>query len=280
MNPAFSRNHEPPKIYHGQYSTDLIRDKSFGFLDDAVKADKPFFLTIAPVAPHNNVQGGRDTKPIPAPRHRGLFKDVKIPRTKNFNPEQPSGASWVKELPRLNARQVENMDEWHRDRLRSLQAVDELVDKIVAKLIGYNLLSNTYIFFTTDNGFHIAQHRFKPGKTCGYEEDIRIPLIVRGPGVPKGVSSQIVTSHTDMAATFFDILGIPQRDEFDGSPIPLTEAALAAPEKTKREHVNIEFWSLRTPATQSIPGLSPVPGLPTIQCTYQKRALKLPDLYP
>ncbi len=48
-------------------------------------------------------------------------------------------------------------------------------------------------------GFHIGQHRLTAGKLCPYEEDINIPLLIRGPDVAKGVTSEIINSHTDMA---------------------------------------------------------------------------------
>ena len=97
-NPGFQRNFGLPKTYPGQYSTDLVAEKALGFLDDAVKEPKPFFLTIAPTAPHGNFNVTVDpwtfsynlTKqnPMPATRHLGLFTDAKVPRTKNFNPDK------------------------------------------------------------------------------------------------------------------------------------------------------------------------------------------------
>lgn len=84
--------------YEGSHTTDVIPAKANGFLDDAIAAKKPFFLTIAPVAPHSNVEFGGPTfdnfrllnvtPPISLERHKHLFKDIKIPRTEHFNPEK------------------------------------------------------------------------------------------------------------------------------------------------------------------------------------------------
>lgn len=93
-NSTYQRNHEPPKSYEGQYTTDVITEKGLGFLNDALDSDRPFFLTVAPIAPHANIDaaqllsGGATimTEPIPDPSYRHLFEDVKLPRTPNFNP--------------------------------------------------------------------------------------------------------------------------------------------------------------------------------------------------
>lgn len=95
LNSTWQRNQDEPVSYEGSHTTDVITEKANGFLVDAIAAKKSFFLTIAPVAPHSNVEfNDQDTgemiitPPIPAERHKHLFKDVKIPRTENFNPEQ------------------------------------------------------------------------------------------------------------------------------------------------------------------------------------------------
>ena len=117
------------------------------------------------------------------------------------------------------------------------------MDGLISRLEGSGILDNTFIVYSSDNGFHIGQHRLQPGKSCGYEEDIHIPLIIRGPGVPKGYTTDIVTTHTDLAPTFFELLGIPLRDEFDGRPIPTTEAGIEkARERARHEHANVEYW--------------------------------------
>ncbi|KAF2143973.1 uncharacterized protein K452DRAFT_306619 [Aplosporella prunicola CBS 121167] len=249
LNSSFQRNQDPPVNHPNEYATDLLAEKAYGFLDDAVQADRPFFLTIAPVAPHANVAKGSDgknkfTEPIPAKRHEHLFKDVKVPRTPNFNPENPSGVSWIKALPRQSQENVDYNDHFYRQRLRSLQAVDEIIEGVVERLDRYGILDNTYIIFTTDNGFHVGQHRMQPGKECGYEEDINIPLIIRGPGVPKNATTDIVTSHTDLAPTFLDLIGVAPRKEFDGLAIPVTGKGIAEAKNSRHEHVNVEFWGI------------------------------------
>ncbi|KAK4186296.1 alkaline-phosphatase-like protein [Podospora australis] len=265
LNATYQRNNDPPVSYEGQHTVDVLAKKSLGFLDDAVDAGKPFFLGIAPVAPHSNVKSstlGLDdpnwdddlidlpdledlvsfTAPIPAERHKHLFKDVKIPRTPNFNPDFPTGANWVRTRQKLSKENIEYNDEFYRQRLRALQSVDELVASVVARLKEHGVLDNTYIFYTTDNGYHISQHRLNPGKECGFEEDINIPLIIRGPGVSQGEISEIVTTHTDLAPTILSVAGIQARADFDGEAIPLNQNDLEVAVSTRHEHVTVEFW--------------------------------------
>lgn len=260
LNATYQRNHEEPVSHEGQHTMDVLMGKAYGMLDDAAKETKPFFLGIAPVAPHSNLRLKRgrtdfnnhtnfgdyivNTPPIPLDRHKHLFKDAKVPRTANFNPDQPSGANWIRQRKQLTEANVEFNDHFYRERLRSLQSVDELVDGIFARLAEYDLLDNTYVFYTTDNGYHLSQHRLQPGKECSFEEDINIPLIIRGPGVPGGQTSEIVTTHTDLAPTILSLAGAQSRASFDGEAVPLTQEGLKEAEKSRHEHVTVEFWGI------------------------------------
>lgn len=83
-------------------------------------------------------------------------------------------------------------------------------------------LTNTYIFFSSDNGFHLGQHRLPAGKNTEFEEDLHVPLIVRGPGVPAGHVRQHLTLNIDFAPTFAKLAGVPIPTFVDGrSLVPL-----------------------------------------------------------
>lgn len=133
-------------------------------------------------------------------------------------------------------------DHFYRQRLRALQAVDEFVENLVQRLDQQGILDNTYIVYTSDNGYHIGHHRMQPGKECGYEEDINVPLVIRGPGVPKNEISEIVTSHTDLVPTFFEMVGLTPHEDFDGAAIPLSAIGLESAKHARHEHVNVEYW--------------------------------------
>ncbi len=138
---------------------------------------------------------------------------------------------------------IEYNDDFYRARLQALQAVDEIVEGLVTRLEEYGILDNTYIIFSADNGYHISQHRLPPGKECGFEEDINVPLIIRGPGVPIGEETDVVSAHADLAPTILKIAGAEWGWEgLDGSPIPLSEEEIEVAREERQEHVNVEFW--------------------------------------
>lgn len=226
----------------GTHTTWVTRDKAENFIDDAADSGEQFFMMVAPVAPHAQMKywGYPQAPPPPPKEYDHLFNDAVSPRTPNFNPDDPSGVSWVYQMPKLTQMQVEANDHFHRSRLRNLVGVDDLVGALIQKLDARGLLDNTYVIYTSDNGFHISNHRLTPGKRCGFEEDINIPLLIRGPGMPSGITTNITNSHTDIAPTVLQMMGIDLRDDFDGEPIPITQPDLT--NSTKYEHVNVEFW--------------------------------------
>lgn len=154
------------------------------------------------------------------------------------NTAQPSGANWIKTLPLQNQTIVDYEDHYYRQRLRSLQSVDELVNSVIERLESSGQLEETYIIFTSDNGYHIGQHRLAPGKSSGYEEDIRVPFFIRGPGVPEGRVDNTVTTHIDLAPTLFELAGLPLREDFDGTPMRVAQDSSGI----VHEHVTVEFW--------------------------------------
>ena len=149
--------------------------------------------------------------------------------------------NWVKLLPQQTQENVDYNDHFYRSRLRALQSTDEMVDGIITRLEEVDLLDETYIIFTSDNGFHIGQHRLPPGKACGFDEDIRVPFYIRGPGIPKNSVEEAVTTHVDLAPTFFKIAGMELREDFDGTPLPIPYSDGVTP-IFRHEHVTVEFW--------------------------------------
>lgn len=174
FEPKISHNGEPPVSHAGQYSTDVISEKANDLLTEALSHDEPWFLTVAPIAPHSNwVYDEKNNKsyvsaPLSAPRHEHMFLDYKIPRTANFNRPIKGGPDWVGDLTPLNDSVIAYNDFWQRSRLQSLQAVDELLRDLVVALDAAGELDNTYVFYTTDNGYHLSQHAMFGGKMCGY----------------------------------------------------------------------------------------------------------------
>ncbi|KAI9271333.1 arylsulfatase [Sporodiniella umbellata] len=247
---VFSKNGEAPVYYKDAYQTDIIHAKAKAALKRLGKQKDPFFLWVSPMAPHAQFviheNGTMDTTfAVPAARHSHLFKDVKIvPRNANFNPlKQTKTASYWKYLKKLNETTVENFDEAYRNRLRALQAVDEIVGSIFDELEKQNNLDNTYIFYSSDNGYHLGQHRSYPGKTSNIEEDINVPFIVRGPGVPQGKVSDTVSTHHDLPSTFLALANAEVPAWVDGGVIPINKKLKHHHRPASKESFAVEFWS-------------------------------------
>jgi arylsulfatase A-like enzyme len=199
------------------YITDVMLERAVAFITETttLSPTQPFFLALNVYAPHSPAR--------PAPRHIGLFPDAKAPRTPSFNEEDVSDKPpFMQAAPPLTTEQIEQMDALYRARLQSLQAVDEAVAALVQTLEDTGQLDNTYIVFFSDNGFHMGQHRMVSGKGMPYEEDIRVPLIIRGPGVRKNAVRDELASIIDLAPTFAEIAGTQMSNLVDGrSLLPL-----------------------------------------------------------
>lgn len=193
------------------YLTDVISAQTTSFIRRAVaqNPNQPFFAYVAPYAPHSPA--------TPAPRHESLFKGMGAPRTSAFNESDVSDKpTWVKTTPRLDAAQIDDIDKLYRKRRQSLVAVDEMVQAIINTLQSTGQLANTYVFFASDNGFHQGQHRLESGKNTAFEEDLLVPLMVRGPGVPAGRFVEHYTVNVDYASTFAEIAGLAPPSFVDG----------------------------------------------------------------
>lgn len=183
----------------GHYLTDVLARRARAFV--TAEDTRPFFAYIAPYAPHRPA--------IPAPRHARMFRGERAPRTPSFDAADMSGKPAVlRRLPRVSAADERRWDALHRNRLRSLQAVDEMIGDLAADLKRTGRLAHTYFLFTSDNGFHMGQHRLEAGKNTPYEEDVRVPLLVRGPGVRPGRTVDVLAGNIDIAPTLADLAGV------------------------------------------------------------------------
>jgi len=202
--------HEPE-----DYLTDVIARHTTAAIRRVAKTGQPFFFYVAPYAPHGPATA--------APRHAHLFTDTPYPRPGAFNEADVSDKpSLIRDLPKLTAEQIEWIEDHYRARLRALQGVDDLVESIVGALRETGELDNTYIVYTSDNGWHMGEHRQLYGKTTAYEEDIRVPFVMRGPGVPRGVRLTPLVLNNDLAPTFAAIGGVAPPSFVDGrSFLPL-----------------------------------------------------------
>ena len=226
-----------PERYH---LDDVLSDKASDYVERTSGADPPFFTTDRPFlmwlgtkAPHQPA--------TPATRHENDFEDVELPRPPSFDEEDVRDKPrWVQDNPKLGPDQVAYMEELHRKRLQSMLAVDDMIGDLFDSLRETGELDNTYVFFTSDNGFHLGQHRLGAGKWTAYEEDIRVPLMVRGPGVPQGKTLPQMVLNNDLAPTFADLAGVDPPDFVDGRSLgPLLDGT-PTPEEDWRQRFLVE----------------------------------------
>lgn len=199
--PEFDYNlNENRKVVHygsrpRAYLTDVLARKGSAFVDRASKAGKRFFLEISTFAPHAPY--------TPAPRDAADFPELQAPRTPAFNEADVSDKpSWLRGHPSLTPAQISEIDAVYRARAQAVEAVDDLIAKLEQRLSRDGVADNTYIFFSSDNGFHLGEHRLTPGKLTAFETDVRVPLIVAGPDVPAGREVARVTENVDLYPTF------------------------------------------------------------------------------
>jgi arylsulfatase A-like enzyme len=198
------------------YLTDVLGERAGGYVGrpgggtpSFFVPHRSFFMWLGTNAPHQPAD--------PAPRHADALADVSLPKPPSFDEEDVSDKpDWISDNPPLNPQQVELAEDLYRKRLQSMLAVDEMIGRLVQTLRESDELDDTYIFFTSDNGFHLGTHRLTAGKWTAYEEDIRVPLIVRGPGVPEGERLEHLVLNNDLAPTFAELGGAEAPSFVDG----------------------------------------------------------------
>jgi len=196
------------------YLTDVLSGHATDFIRRAAAEDDPFLAYIAPTSPHNPT--------TPAERHKGTFADEEAPRSPSFDEEDVSDKpSWIQDLEPVAENVSSRIDSHYEERLESMLAVDEMVGSLVEELEATGELENTYIFFTSDNGYHLGEHRVRQGKKTPYEETVRVPLFIRGPGVPVGSRLEDLVLNNDLAPTFAELGGLEGFEADGRSLVPL-----------------------------------------------------------
>jgi arylsulfatase A-like enzyme len=226
---GYTLNENGRLVNHGSAAQDYQADVYTAKAVDAVRRlaprTEPLFLSVAYLAPHSG--GPRESDdpanqatPVPAPRHRNRFANEPLPQPPSFNEADVSDKPAVVRNRRLlPARRIAGVTENYRQRLESLLAVDEGVAAIVRALQAAGELDNTLFLYTADNGFFHGEHRIPAGKVQVYEPSIRVPLVLRGPGVPRGVRMTQAAVNVDLAATIVDAANVRAGRTLDGTSL-------------------------------------------------------------
>jgi N-acetylglucosamine-6-sulfatase len=205
------------------YSPDVTGKMTERLVAAQRTAKDPFFIWWSPAASHredvaNALMGRPGPDPRPAPRFAERVSKLKLPEGPNFDeadltdkPEHIQAA-----LPRLTEAQHKQLTLNYQGRIGSLLAVDEHVKHLVATLKRTHQLKNTLIVFLSDNGWLQGEHRVPGDKYLPYEESLRVPFVMRGPGVPAGRTVSRQVANIDFAPTLVDAAGAKAGRKMDG----------------------------------------------------------------
>jgi N-acetylglucosamine-6-sulfatase len=227
-NGRLVRYHKRP----ADFKQDVLTRRAVHFIRGREQKPKPFFLWLAYSVPHVNGPNPNPNRPRdcgnaakPPPRHARAFADAALPQPPNFNEADVSDKpASVSDRPPLGAAEIADIRRKYRCELRSLLSVDDGVKKVVRALRTAGELDDTLLIYTSDNGYFHGEHRIPEGKMRPYEESIRVPLQMRGPGIPKGVKIDPLVINADLAPTIVDAANADPGSAMDGrSLLPVVE---------------------------------------------------------
>ncbi|NP_001080261.1 glucosamine (N-acetyl)-6-sulfatase S homeolog [Xenopus laevis] len=217
-NYTLSENGRPKthgENYSQDYLTDVLSNVSLDFLNYKSNHE-PFFMMIATPAPHSPWTA--------APQYENAFLNVSAPRGGNFNVHGKDKHWLIRQAksPMSNS-SIQYLDHAFRKRWQTLLSVDDLVENLLKQLEVRGELDNTFIFFTSDNGYHTGQFSLPIDKRQLYEFDIKVPLLVRGPGIKPNQITKSLVANIDLGPTILDIAGYDlNKTQMDGmSFLPL-----------------------------------------------------------
>lgn len=240
------------------YQTDVYAGLADGVIRREARIGGPFYLSVAFLAPHSGL--GRDGAgtdgqaeedaagnpgqpltrrrrpqrraagiglPAPAPRYAGAFAAAPLPRPPSFDEADMSDKpSAFRAQPRFAPAVTNRIARSWRARRATLLAVDDAVQRIHDTLRATGQLRNTVIVFTSDNGFFHGEHRRPNGKVLVYEPSVRVPLLLAGPGIPRGQRRGALVANVDLAATILDVARARPPRRLDGrSLVPIARSA-------------------------------------------------------
>lgn len=240
---------------HPEYLTDEISTLGQGFIERA--ASGAFLIELASFAPHAPY--------VPPARYANDFPELLYDQNAAFGARPDASApDWLKAIKPLAQKDIDAIEQAFRNRVRSDHGIDDMIAAVRAELIRLGIDKNTYVFFSSDNGYHMGEWSLRPGKMTPFDTDIRVPLIVVGPGVPAARVVSDVVENIDLCPTFTAIAGTSAPTQPDGHSLlgllhPLPNAMpIAWRHEALIEHHN-PGYDKTDPDLQEIPSGNPPP---------------------
>lgn len=186
---------------------------------------QPFYLQLDFTVPHGDFR--RPAGPEPAPRHYDWFKGARLPHdtSEGLNEGNVSDKPhFIRSAPYLTPTERRVYRVYWQKQLDSLRAVDDGVKRVIDTLEYIGRLDNTYVIFTSDNGFFFGEHRLLGGKFLAYEPATHMPFLIRGPGIKPDSETGELAANIDVAPTLLELAGAKATKSIDGrSLVPFLE---------------------------------------------------------
>lgn len=193
-----------------EHMTDALSKLGQDFITE--QKGRPFFLELATFSPHAPY--------TPPARYAKAFTDLTYPRSPAYGARPDSNApQWLAVRPPLDAKAGRRFDAIYRKRVQSAKGIDDMIGAIRKVLAQQGLADNTYVIFTSDNGYHMGEYSLTTGKMTPFDTDIRVPFVVVGPGVPAGRVAGDMAMNIDLYPTFLDLAGLPPAQNVDGQSL-------------------------------------------------------------
>ena len=204
---TYHKFNDPAYAGGSNYATSVMMNETLTWLK-SLDGTKPFFAYIAPHAPHGPFS--------PAPWYVDTPIAAKVPRHPSYNYSATNHTWMVEGEPAIDDTFRDVLDTDYQNRLRTLMTVDDGFDILFQHLADSGTLANTYIFFSSDHGFHMGNFRLPASKSTVYQTDVRIPFYARGPSIPAGSHQYEHCGLPDLAPTILELAGVAVPDRMDG----------------------------------------------------------------
>jgi N-acetylglucosamine-6-sulfatase len=202
------------KHYGHDYLTDVVSGRANDFISASAKAGKPFLVEVATFAPHAPY--------TPDDQDKDKFAGLRAPRTAAYDVLPSDPPPWLAGRAPLTGAEQTAIDTAFRKRVQAVQAVDRMIGSLEDTLDKAGVAGHTMVVFTSDNGYHMGEHRLNPGKQTAFDTDIHVPLVMAGPGVAAGATVAQPAENIDLRPTYDALAGAPTPSDVDGqSLVPL-----------------------------------------------------------
>jgi N-acetylglucosamine-6-sulfatase len=231
----FAPTNGQPCLYETDMFTSMATQEMLG-----TSPEQPFYLQLDYTAPHGDFR--HPAGPEPAPRHYDWFRGARLPHDRSEGLDEGNVSDkprFIRDAEHLTPTDKRIYRTYYEKQLESLRSIDDGVKQIVDTLGAMGRLRNTYILFTSDNGFFFGEHRLIGGKFLAYEPATHLPFLIRGPGIEPGTSTGELAANIDIAPTILELAGVEADKSLDGrSLVPF----LRDPELRSRRPILFESF--------------------------------------